>query len=267
MKKILFFSLLIFTKNAFAQKGLREMINAEKHFAAYAVANSTKEAFVKFADTGAVMFSKGEPVNGYQLWVKREKSPGVLNWRPRYAEIAASGDFGYTCGPWTFHPKTIKDPVAANGLFFTVWQKNKAGDWKFILDVGTESGPMMKEISVLTPSVERKKGSLSTMLAAETEFIALHQTDTVKAYNRFLSSETIIAREGSTFSNNIYFLKPGKSTAPGQIQFMVQGSGIAPSDDLGYVYGTATFNDKKETYLRIWRHERTGWKIALQMIR
>ena len=75
------------------------MIQAEKDFAAYSVAHSTKEAFLEYIDSSSMMFDNGEPVKAIEFWNKREKKPGVLNWRPQYAEISASGDFGYTTGP------------------------------------------------------------------------------------------------------------------------------------------------------------------------
>ncbi|HYO22326.1 MAG TPA: hypothetical protein VER36_07955, partial [Flavisolibacter sp.] len=92
----------------------------------YAVANYTKDAFLKFMDTSAVMFENGEPIKAYERWLKRERRPGILVWFPRYAEIATSGDFGFTCGPWTFQPQMVNDSVVAGGYFFTVRKKNDA---------------------------------------------------------------------------------------------------------------------------------------------
>jgi hypothetical protein len=71
MKNFIVFVLLLSATNAFPQKGIDEMIAAEKAFAAYSVAHGTKDAFLKFIDTAAVMFNGGEPLNGYQLWQKK----------------------------------------------------------------------------------------------------------------------------------------------------------------------------------------------------
>ena len=57
------------------------------------------------------------------------------------------------------------------------------------------------------------------------------------------------------------------SPKAGAIEYKLVGGGIAPSGDLGYAYGSATLDGKTETYLRIWRHELTGWKIAVQLVR
>jgi ketosteroid isomerase-like protein len=191
----------------------------------------------------------------------------VLNWRPRYAEIAASGDFGYTCGPWTFQPKTINDRIVATGYFFTVWHKTRSGDWKFILDVGTDAGPMMMDTTVTKIFKEKGKGSPATLRDAERKFIRLYKEDTAKAYVQYISDKVVLAREGKELSNNGNEGRSIAAAAPGKIVFTYKGSGVAPSGDLGYTFGSAELAGKKETWLRIWRHEVTGWKIAVQLIR
>ena len=54
---------------------------------------------------------------------------------------------------------------------------------------------------------------------------------------------------------------------PQNMSFMINDSGIASSGDLGFVYGTITLNNKKENYLHIWRKEKEGWKIAVEVLR
>ena len=243
------------------------MIQVEKNFAMYSVLHGTKDAFLKFADTTATLFSKGEPIHAHQLWQSRENRPGVLNWRPRYAEIAASGDFGYTCGPWTFQSQTTADPVAANGYFFTVWRKNKEGEWKFILDVGTDTGPMLQDTNVLAQTSETRKGAEITMLEAESDFIRMFKMDSAKAYQLFLSEKSLLAREATGFDKSEKRQRASGMESEGLTTFSALGTGIAASGDLGFVYGTALLNGKKDAYLRIWRHEPKGWKIALQLMR
>lgn len=267
MKICLFFSWLLLCKHAVAQNGLDEMIRAEKSFAAYSVLHGTKEAFLNFVDSTAIMFDKGEPKNAHELWAARENKPGVLYWWPRYAEMASSGDFGYTCGPWTFQPRTTADKVIANGFYFTIWKKNTAGEWKFILDIGTDAGPIMADTTVQVQHAETRKGVEITMLEAEADFIRLYKMDTVKAYALFSSADPLLAREKTGFEDKQKLLQASTDANEGHTTFSALGSGLAPSGDLGFVYGKATLNGKKEAYLRIWRNETRGWKIALQLIR
>ncbi|RYZ57245.1 MAG: hypothetical protein EOO14_11215 [Chitinophagaceae bacterium] len=266
-KYYLFFLGLFLCKHASAQNGLDEMIRAEKSFAAYSVLHGTKEAFLRFADTASTLFTNGEPVNGYQLWQSRENKPGVLNWRPRYAEIAASGDFGYTCGPWTFQPGTTEDKVIANGYYFTVWKKNSAGEWKFMLDIGADTGPAMNDTAEIVQHAETRKGVEITMLEAEADFSRHYKMDSVNAYALFASEKALFAREGTGIEKEPKQIQSPSNANEGQISFSALGSGLAPSGDLGFVYGTATLNGKKEGYLRIWRNESRGWKLALQLVR
>src|SRR4030095_10798181 len=114
MKKI--FSILILficLIKVSAQKGIDGLIQAEKNFAAYSVTNSTKEAFLQFLDTNGIVFDQGKSKNGIEVWNSRKKRPGILNWRPQYAEISLSNDFGYTTGPWTYQ-QSKDDTVIAN---------------------------------------------------------------------------------------------------------------------------------------------------------
>ena len=267
MKRTMLTVCFFFTIHAFAQTALDEMIATEKSFAAYAVANNTKDAFLKFMDTSAVMFEKGEPVKGYQQWLKKEKRPGILNWRPRYAEISTSGDFGFTCGPWTFQPATLNDSVIARGYFFTIWKKNKEGEWKFILDVGTDAGLVVNETAVIKLTSDKGRGTEHTMQEAEEAFQQLYKTDETKAYKNFLAENVILGGEKKPLTTGNADWKYTAQAQPGAIEFKQLGGGVAPAGDLGYAYGTATLAGKKETYLRIWRHELTGWKIAVQLVR
>src|ERR1700751_1889560 len=97
-----------------AQRNIEGLVTAEKRFAAYSVINGTKDAFLKFLDSSGIVFNQGKAISGIELWSKREKGTGILNWRPHYAGISLSGDLGFTTGPWTFK-QTLSDTVIATG--------------------------------------------------------------------------------------------------------------------------------------------------------
>ena len=110
--KIFVLLLFIFSSlRVTSQNNLVSLIRAEKDFAAYSVSHNTKAAFLKYLDSTGVVFENGNPVNGIEAWNKKEVRQGILNWHPQFAEISASGNLGYTTGPWTFQPKTITDSV------------------------------------------------------------------------------------------------------------------------------------------------------------
>lgn len=70
-------------------------------------------------------------------------TPGLeLNWTAEFAEVAESGDLGYTVG--TFQ-ETLEgpdgEPVTREGKYTTVWRKTEAGEWKVVADTFNYNAP------------------------------------------------------------------------------------------------------------------------------
>jgi len=270
MKKIFILIFLVCTlQNCFSQTPIDKLIEAEKSFAATSVNLSTKEAFLKYLDSNGVVFSNGQAINGIETWSKREKRPGILNWRPLFAEIAFSGDFGYTTGPWTYQAKTLEDSIIARGQYTTVWHKDKNGNWKFLVDLGSENTPVnlsgeLKKIK--TTKLSSELSDSSSLLYAEEAFINLQDQNRKAAYKKFLSAESILNRNGilpvTNLNDQIQVLELMLPVA-----YKIGNWGISSTKDLGYVYGNSVVNNKTENYLRIWRREKGGWKIAVEVLR
>lgn len=259
------FSLHLFLAIPFfanAQKGIDGLINAEKSFAAYSVAQGTKHAFLKFADSTAVVFENGKAVNAIETWNKRENRPAILNWRPQYAAISKSGDLGFTMGPWTFQ-QTLHDTIVARGHYTTVWHLTNNGEWKFLADLGAGNSPVNGDTAlvILKAKGKIKSGSLSNMLAAERNFIGLK--DRKQAYDKFLSTTAVLNRNGKLPQ----YASWDAPSLPALTEYIVIGSGIASSGDFGYVYGTTVINGKTDNYLRIWWQENGKWKIGAEVLR
>src|SRR5689334_13749270 len=115
MKNLKLLLLLSFPLHGLSQANIDGLVKAERSFSAYAVSHGIKPAFLQFADSSGILFDKGKAVNAIQIWNARENRPGILNWFPDHVEIAASHDFGYTTGPWTFQPNSINDSIVARG--------------------------------------------------------------------------------------------------------------------------------------------------------
>jgi len=272
MKKLFSILIILFVclLKTSAQKGIDSLIQAEKNFAAYSVANGTKEAFLKFLDSAGIIFDNGKPANGITTWKKREKGPGVLNWHPQFAEISGSGDFGYTAGPWTFQ-NSSNDTVVARGHYTTVWQINRKGEWKFLVDLGISNTPPVlateiKKIDVAKQSSSGTKQHDSPVIA-ENNFLTAVSKDKSKAYKKYLSSKSILNRNGYMPATSSADQRKLLDMTTSSIQYKLDGAGMSPNMDLGYVYGTTTINGKTDNYLRIWRWEKNEWKIALEVLR
>jgi hypothetical protein len=271
MKRLIVSLLLISVYQSNAQKNIDGLINTEKSFAAYSVANGTKSAFLKFLDSSGIVFDQAKAVNGFEIWNWRVNRPDILNWHPQFAEIALSNDFGYTTGPWTLQ-KPMNDTVIARGQYFTIWHF-KDSVWKFLLDLGTSHTPVNASVGVTKINVLKRRGnekSVTTLLKAEKNFIAAAKNNLQQAYRQYLSKQQSILNRNnylpaftSKEQENIIQL-----TSP-QIGYTILGYGISSSGDLGYVYGTSLNpnNARKDNYVRVWRKEKDGWKIAVEVLR
>ena len=63
-----------------------------------------------------------------------------MTWEPVKAEVARSGELGYSWGNWKF----VKTDTTFYGNYFTVWKRQKGGKWKVALD-GGNSTPALKD--------------------------------------------------------------------------------------------------------------------------
>lgn len=266
--KILF--LFLFSSSlasAFAQKGMEGMIRAENNFAAISVKHGTREAFIKNMDSTSIVFEQGKALPGLSTWLKKENRPGILNWHPEYVEMACSQNFGYSTGPWTFQPGSIQDSIVARGYFMTVWQADEQGKWTFLTDIGVSNAPGVPDQPVRKiHHGGTETGSLNSMLETETAFIAACRVHTRDAYRTYLSATSLLHRNGQLPATRAEDQEQRIISTPG-FQYEAIGWKLASSGDLGYVFGNTLINGKQENYLRIWRREKEGWKLALEVLR
>ncbi len=94
-----------------------------------------------FADDGAQLVP-GSEVRGQDA-IRELMGPAfadtsfTLSWEPTRADIAASGDVGYTIGRYVSR-RTGPDGilVESTGAYVTMWRRNPEGVWKVVLDSG-----------------------------------------------------------------------------------------------------------------------------------
>ena len=92
---------------------------------------------IRLAPSGASTSATRE--RSMQMW----SDPNFrLEWEPIYADVAASGDLGYTIGKWTRMGKdSTGAQTTARGTYLTVWRKQADGSWKVVADTGDDDPP------------------------------------------------------------------------------------------------------------------------------
>jgi ketosteroid isomerase-like protein len=117
------------------------LLKTDIAFADASVIWSAAEAFaVYLADDAMQMPAGGNPVVGKKAILAGMGSGYVLSWKPKKAEVARSGDLGWTWG--TYELRTVDaegKPIVRYGKYVNVWRKQKDGTWRVILDMGNAS--------------------------------------------------------------------------------------------------------------------------------
>ena len=121
------------------------LLKADRDFAAYAQTHGVAEAFRAFAAENALSLPMdGVPIHGREAIAQSVTGlpAGALTWQPVAADIARSGDLGYTWGTYELHAREEDGkPVRRHGKYVTVWKKERDGSWKFAVDIGNTNPP------------------------------------------------------------------------------------------------------------------------------
>lgn len=112
----------------------KEMINADLAFSDMCRQLGMKKAFLQYIDDeGTLLRPDHLPIVGAEAinYISfLSDTSYTLSWRPVHAEIASSGDLGYTYG--TF--KLQLPDTTLTGTYVNIWKKEKDGEWKFVLN-------------------------------------------------------------------------------------------------------------------------------------
>lgn len=121
------------------------LYETDRRFSQTAGMLGVAEAFRQFLAERAVKLPNGElPIEGRQAIYEHLLQVGDahLEWAPVAAEVARSGELGYT---WGFYEVRAREPggrtVTGYGKYTTLWQKQPDGAWKVILDIGNPGPP------------------------------------------------------------------------------------------------------------------------------
>ena len=147
MKAYLSIAIILFfvgCKSVDMEKEKERLKQTDVEFSKLSQDRGRNEAFFSYSADNAVMLRPNSmPIKGKQdLKEKLFSLPDTaysLTWKPTHADIAESGDLGYTYGIWEY--KTINendDTIVAKGTYCSIWKKDEEGNWKWVLDTGNE---------------------------------------------------------------------------------------------------------------------------------
>ncbi|MGB5896308.1 MAG: DUF4440 domain-containing protein [Ignavibacteriaceae bacterium] len=148
MKYFIFLSIFVFqlacSQIADTEIEKEKLLQTDKEFAQFSVNQGAAEAFNEYLTEDALQLPAGDnPVEGVKNIYNRMKenqSNYVLDWSPQYAEVAKSGELGYTWGTYSLAYKDENgEEQKSYGKYLNIWKKQTNGNWKVAVDIGNDS--------------------------------------------------------------------------------------------------------------------------------
>ncbi|MDP2688399.1 MAG: nuclear transport factor 2 family protein [Aequorivita sp.] len=117
----------------------QQIIVADKDASNLASEIGFNNALLSVADSSFVKLGNGQlPILGKMAFANsfdKNNDTKTITWHPIKAEVARSGELGYSWGNWQF-----KTPdTTYYGNYVTIWKKKEDGKWKMILDGGNST--------------------------------------------------------------------------------------------------------------------------------
>ena len=262
-----------------AQSALHDMVKTEQAFSKMAEEKNTRDAFLAFIADDGLLFRPGA-VNGKKWMIENPGPPPPANkkpllaWQPSYAGMAASGDMGFTTGPWEAKADIKDEKPQGYGHFVTVWKKQADDSWKFVVDLGI-SHPQSGGPQTLWTPPEAKKETftpvstapvLKSLLVRDQAYeVAAMKQGLAKAFTEYAAPEVRLYR-----ANNLPFIGREASAAAlakttGQIKWSPLGGDVSQAGDLGYTHGIYEAAKERGSYVRIWKKQNGQWRIMMDV--
>jgi ketosteroid isomerase-like protein len=112
----------------------RAVRNTDENFAAASVKHGSGPAFERFAAPNAIIVGGPLVFGPEAIGVANASGPNdVINWGPRFSDVAESGDLGFSVGDATFDLEGIGQIFTK---YLTVWRRQPDGRWRYVADLG-----------------------------------------------------------------------------------------------------------------------------------
>jgi ketosteroid isomerase-like protein len=245
------------------------VVEAERAFAAETFRKGFKHGFLAFVAEDGLVFQPGPVLAKPHLERLPEPSPAdpPLQWWPTWAGIANSGDLGFTTGPASV-------PVR----YFTVWQKQADGSWKWIYDGGPPLKVPMKaapgaEVAFLQPataSAGSSEQALAEVGPLEGDLAARAGRDYKAAHLQYLAEDGLTAGSGEPGALGRGAQLAELSRRPATARIKPLGGTASRAGDMAFTYGEVRWTKSGKPawghYARIWQKRSEGWKLVADIL-
>jgi ketosteroid isomerase-like protein len=202
----------------------------------------------------------------------RAAPPILLEWRPQYVEVAASGELGLSTGPSRVTRKADASQAPLHGQFVSIWRRVPGGPWKVEVDLGiSHPAPWLWDQPLEARTVPDSRGAPATPLAeAEAEFAQLAAArGTRAAYAALGARDLRLYRNGHRPRASLDAALAMPAAGEDGLVWVVERVETAKSGDFGYARGRFARAADPGTpigfFMRAWRREAGGWRIVIDV--
>jgi ketosteroid isomerase-like protein len=118
-----------------------DLMRVDADFSSMSETRGAAAAFAAYAAPDAIVlaeYPRRRGLDAVRAQFSAAPPASRLTWKPAVADVARSGDLGYTVGTYE-----LRSPggLVRTGKYMTVWKKQPDGSWKFVADGGTPDPP------------------------------------------------------------------------------------------------------------------------------
>lgn len=274
---------------------IETLVAAERAFARQCVERGVRAAFLDFFAPEGLSFDP-EPGNAHARLLARpapaRRPPITLDWQPITADVSASGDFGWTTGPFELRDDLGQRPTQ-HGLYFSVWKRQADGAWKVLADLGTSlPAPGLLAVAAAPGQYAawpQPEGPPAGWKAPEQVRAALQTIE--RDFDRACGAAPFADCLARRLAPQARLHRDGRAPVVGRVAIQAVwaesgarpvwqplGGDVARAGDLAYTYGRyalarpagadgQAMAGERGHYLHVWRRNAQGFWLAVEVVR
>ncbi|SFB92509.1 hypothetical protein SAMN05421747_102142 [Parapedobacter composti] len=235
-------------------------------------------ALLSVVDENTIFFVPS-PVEARSYLNNRPNIPDVLTWKPTFAAVAKSMEWGVTAGPMSFQRVGA---VKRYGEYLAVWRRDRKGNWKIDLRATVEHHGRKEEpdLQYIEPddkdytrfrTKERIQQRKEIVLQNDQLLSAVLKSNAEVAYGEFVAEDARFYFPWHTpivgKKNILAFVD--KQDIAIEAESLVASRSY--SGELAYSYGTAKVATATDqimcNYVRIWQLQPDfQWRVVIEML-
>jgi ketosteroid isomerase-like protein len=246
-----------------------QIMAADRGFAKATAEIGLKSASLQFTSDDAIIF-RPEAINAKDFWTRRNDHKTLAVRTMAVADVASSGQIGFTTGSIEYFPNGLDQPAGDYGQYVTIWGRRDNGGWRAVLElfVKHEKDIQLPIKQIVNPrfSFETNKAMRSAADPSMRFLRASMSQHLGDAYRNYAADEIRFLRDGfPPITGRKQVIEATKDYRAVKFPFKVA---LMESGDMAYSWNPCEYNVSDEgmergNCLHVWKLRDKKWLIVL----